>query len=65
MRRLKIRQVVKALRKLGWEPERYRGDHQIWRGPCGHTIAVNRGHDNKEASWNLIKQLQEAEGRAT
>ncbi|BDZ42158.1 hypothetical protein GCM10025865_14570 [Paraoerskovia sediminicola] len=52
------REVVKDLRRAGFEPGRTRGSHTRWAHPCGVQVTVPDGH--RMISPGVLRQIQAA-----
>jgi len=56
LRPLPPRKVIRALRKLGFEPGRMRGSHLILRHPDGRLIVVPV-HPGEEIGRGLLRKI--------
>lgn len=53
-----VRDVLAELRRLGCEPVRTNGSHQVWRTPSGKTVPVVVNHVSAGASRNVLGTLR-------
>ncbi len=56
MRPLPARDVIKALRKLGFEPVRVKGSHVILKHPDGRLVVVPV-HPGEEIGRGLLRKI--------
>lgn len=60
--RLKVRDLVRSLRKLGGTPIRQSGSHEIWRMPDGKKVPVVVSHMNDACTPGVLRMVREALG---
>lgn len=54
---MKVRDVLKRLRKDGWQVVRQTGSHRILKHPVKQGIVVVAGHPSKEMATGTLKSV--------
>lgn len=57
-KRQKYRDVSKFLRSQGWDFDRKRGSHEIWKSEDG-TMTLSIAAHNGEVSQGIVRQIQD------
>jgi predicted RNA binding protein YcfA (HicA-like mRNA interferase family) len=62
MRRLKVRQVIRLLKRDGWYLERQRGDHRQFTHPSKSGTVTVAGKKNEDVSQFLLNSIWKQAG---
>lgn len=62
MRRLKVRQVIRLLKRDGWCLERQRGDHRQFTHPSKPGTVTISGKKNDDVSQFLLNSIWKQAG---
>lgn len=55
------RDIIKKLKKAGWELDRTRGDHHIFKHPSNSGLAVVP-HPNKDMKRGTVRSIERVTG---